>query len=348
MGYTPIASTRTPRRHTTVTHVVLFVLTCISTVMAGTAWAGMNPLSVEAWPHGFTYAILIMTFLGSHELGHYVAARMHGVDVSLPYFLPMPIPELIPFGTMGAVIRAYTPMTSRRVLFDVAVAGPIAGFVVCLVVLAVGYATLPPIDYLYGIHPELRTTGPTTSGLTFGDSFLFSALHRWAPTTGFVPPMNEIYHYPFLCVGWFGLLVTGLNLLPFGQLDGGHILYGLIGRRQHIVGRVLWLVIVGAGLLSAIGFVQELLREPTTSTTIQAVQQMLSPALDAAVGSAPWLFSAGLSWLFYAALVRFFVKIDHPVLADPEPLDTTRMVIGWGAMLLFVLCFTPSVIYIAP
>ena len=183
-----------------------------------------------------TYSILLLAVLGSHELGHYLAARIHNVESTLPYFLPFP-PHygLMPFGTLGAVIRIRSEIRTRRALFDIGVSGPIAGFTTTLVILAIGFATLPNMEYLYGIHPQYRTmTSLPTGGLTFGSSLGYSIMaFLFAPTGAFVPPMNEIYHYPFLCVGWFGLFLTALNLIPVAQLDGGHILKASIGNRAH-------------------------------------------------------------------------------------------------------------------
>ena len=238
-------------------HITLFILTFISTIIAGVSWNGKNFTDVSTWDSGLTYAALIMLFISAHEFGHYFAARYHGVDATLPFYIPMPAPFLMPFGTMGAVIRTRSPIKNRKVLFDIGVSGPLAGFVVSLAVLVYGFLSLPGKEYLYDIHPEyLSLFGGDIPhfGLTFGDTLLYSFLANvFANPYGFLPPMNEIYHYPFLCVGWFGLFVTSLNLLPVGQLDGGHITYAMFGKKQGIVSRIVVAVMVAIGLFAVLG-----------------------------------------------------------------------------------------------
>jgi membrane-associated protease RseP (regulator of RpoE activity) len=176
----------------------------------------------------------MMLFLTSHELGHYVAARRVGISASLPFFLPFPsFLGLFPFGTLGAVIRLREAVTSKRALLSIGAAGPISGFLVSTIVLVIGFATLPGKGYLYTIHPEyFSMQSIPEGGLRFGTSIAYWILEATVPQEqAFVPPMNEIYHYPFLCVGWFGLFVTSLNLIPIGQLDGGHIASAVLGNR---------------------------------------------------------------------------------------------------------------------
>jgi membrane-associated protease RseP (regulator of RpoE activity) len=324
-------------------HALLFLLTFLSTMAAGTAWAGADPTEITNWGRGLTYALLILTFLTAHEFGHYIAARIHGVDATLPFYIPMP---LILFGTMGAVIKTRSPIPNRRVLFDIGVAGPIAGFVVCLIILGVGYITLPPFEYIYSIHPDYAATGriPET-GMYFGDMILFRLMAMLFGGNGFVPPMNEVYHYPFLCVGWFGLFVTALNLAPFGNLDGGHVLYAMKGRFQHRVGRALWWVLLVLGLLSLVGALDAFLAAPSPDTWVIWLQLNISPVISPLVRTAPLLFQVGEGWLLWALLIRFFIGVAHPEIADPEPLDRKRMIIGWLAMTILVLCMPLRIIY---
>jgi membrane-associated protease RseP (regulator of RpoE activity) len=326
-------------------HALLFALTFVSTMMAGTAWAMVDPTDISIWGHGLTFALLIMCFLTAHEFGHYIAARIHGVDATLPYFIPMPF---ILFGTMGAVIRTRSPIPNRRVLFDIGVAGPLAGFVVCLVILAIGYALPMHPDSLYQYHPEYRFISEApTSGMYFGDIPLFSLFRIWGSSLhGWVPPMNEVYHYPFLCVGWFGLFVTALNMAPFGSLDGGHVLYSLVGGPiQRAVSRTLWWVMFGTGLLSVIGILDSFLMEPSPEEWVRALQYGIGKPLHGFVQIFPWLFQGGESWLIWALLVRFLVRIDHPEIPDDQPLGTTRAVIGWLAIVILLWCLPLRVIY---
>jgi len=326
-------------------HGLLFVLTFASTLTAGTQWAGQDPTEITNWGMGLTYALLILTFLSAHEFGHYIAARIHKVDATLPFYIPMP---LILFGTMGAVIRTRSRIPNKKVLFDIGVAGPLAGFVVCLIILGWGLINLPPYEYIYTIHPEYQgMAGIPHTGMYFGDMILFRTLSSLlAPhSTGFLPPMNEVYHYPFLCVGWFGLFVTALNLAPFGNLDGGHVLYAMKGTFQHRVARVLWYVLLTLGILSLVGALHAYLSVPSPTGFIIMLQRSLMPILDPMVNAVPLLFQIGEGWLLWALLVRFFIGIDHPEITDPEPLDMKRQIIGWTSFVILVLCMPLRIIY---
>lgn len=329
-------------------HVLLVLATFTTCAMAGAQWVGVNPLEISNWGAGLSYAFLTMTFLLAHEYGHYFAAYRHRLPSSLPYVIPVP-PTIMPFGTFGAVIRTRTPMMSKEQLFDVGVAGPIAGFVVCLLILLVGFATLPGAEYLYAIHPEILVNGFSNTGLTFGDTLLFAAF-RWAfEGHTFVPPMNEIYHYPFLCVGWFGMFVTALNLLPFGQLDGGHVLYALIGKKQHTVGRILWWTMFALALLWLLSVVHDLFtvdfNPASYSPWVLWLRNSIDPTLSNMISQAPWLFSLGEVWTFWLIMVRLFIKIEHPVIQDDTPLSRGRIIIGWIAVAIFVLSIAPKSIF---
>jgi membrane-associated protease RseP (regulator of RpoE activity) len=214
-------------------HVVLFLATLLTTTMAGSFQAGVNPFDdPRLLVHGLPFSATLMTILLIHEMGHFTLSRVHGVAATPPYFIPAP-PFLI--GTFGAFIRMRTP-TNRRALFDVGAAGPWAGFVVAI----------PAV--LYGLSlSEVRPLAPETGGLVLGDSVIFSALARLA--LGVSPAEATIVLHPIALAGWFGLFVTFLNLLPIGQLDGGHVVYALLGRHHWWVARVAF----GAILLLAWG-----------------------------------------------------------------------------------------------
>lgn len=330
-------------------HALLFGLTFISTMMAGAQWAGLSPeqfSEITNWGAGLTYALLIMLFLTAHEFGHYIAARIHGVDVTLPYYIPMP---LILFGTMGALIRTRSVIPSRTVLFDIGVAGPLAGFVVSLGILAYGFTHLPPMESIYAIHPEYSQLGriPDT-GMFFGDTLLFAALRdAFAGNAPWIPPMNEFYHYPFLCVGWFGLFVTALNLAPFGSLDGGHVLYALVGGRwQRLVARTLWWMVFTLGILSLFGVILLYLKEPSPSGFVIFLQNTIGEPLARIDQTIPWLFHIGEGWLVWALFVRFLVKVDHPEVPGDDKLGRSRQVIGWLAMAILILCMPGQIIYV--
>lgn len=195
-------------------HLGLFVATAIAT------WLTAGPL----------YAVAIMSILLAHEMGHYLTARHYGVPATLPYFIPMPLISL--FGTMGALIRMATQGANRRMLFDIAVAGPIAGMVLAVPACLIGLKLSRVVDIgaMDGSHINLGT----------------SLLFQWFSDiiVGPLGPGQDIELHPIAFAGWAGLFVTSLNLIPVGQLDGGHVAYALLGRRAH------WLAIV-----VAIGFI---------------------------------------------------------------------------------------------
>lgn len=331
-------------------HIGLITATLATCTMAGTAWAMKNPMEIANWASGLSYAILAMSFLLAHEYGHYLAAMRHGIASSLPYLIPVP-PTLMPFGTFGAVIRTRSPMMTRNELFDVGVSGPLAGFAACLVILITGFMTLPPEDYLMSIHPEYAVTGIPTGGLTFDNTLLFELLRQIFADRAFVPPMNEIYHYPFLCVGWFGLFVTSLNMLPFGQLDGGHVLYALIGKRQHTIARFLWWSMFALAILWLIGMIHQLLMttaDGDATAWMLWLKHSIDPSIAGAIDRFPWLFQLGDVWVFWLVMIRFVIKIDHPVVPSEEPLSRGRTILGWTAMIVLLLCFAPRAVYVAP
>ena len=296
-------------------NIVLFTATVITTIMAGVGWLNRDPFEISNFSLGITYAVLILTFLTFHEFGHYFAAKIHKVKVTLPFYIPFPM-ILNPFGTMGAVIRIKDQIKSRKALFDIGIAGPVSGFIIAAGMLIWGMTHLPPFEYIYNIHPEYLSTGVPTNGFSFGPNLiylLFAEIFTSSPDV-FLPPMNEMYHYPFLCVGWFGLLVTALNLLPVGQLDGGHIVYALFKGKSKYVARVFFGIILALGLLG------------------------LLPYIGINIFSRYGL----LNWLVWAVLIFFVIRIDHPPFYDPEPLGTGRKLWGLFALFMFVTSFTPA------
>jgi membrane-associated protease RseP (regulator of RpoE activity) len=177
---------------------------------------------------GWSYAVTVIAILGAHELGHYFACRYYDVDASLPYFLPFPLGF---FGTLGAVIRIREPIATKRMLFDIGIAGPIAGFVVLVPALFIGIAVseIVPID---------------GTGIWFGEPLLIKAAAYllWGP----LPADHTLGMSAVAYAAWFGMLATALNLFPVGQLDGGHIAYAVLGRRSTYV--TLAMVVVAGAL----------------------------------------------------------------------------------------------------
>jgi membrane-associated protease RseP (regulator of RpoE activity) len=220
-------------------HVVLFLLTLLTTTMAGSFQAGLNPLTdPRLLVHGLPFSATLMAILLVHEMGHFLVSRLHGVEATPPYFIPGP-PFLI--GTFGAFIRMRTP-TNRRALFDVGAAGPWAGFLLAIPAVVVGLrlSEVAPLP----VEPK---------GLLLGDSLTFAALTRL--TLGVSPAEVAITLHPIALAGWFGLFVTFLNLLPVGQLDGGHVVYALVGRRHRWVARLGLAAIVGLAFFGWVGWV---------------------------------------------------------------------------------------------
>src|SRR5262245_48392212 len=208
-------------------NVTLFVLTLLSTVAAGCLVAGsfpfvtFNPFRTPVrLLDGLPFAITLLTILGTHEFGHYFTARAYGASVSLPYFIPAP-PPLFLFGTLGAVIRMRTPARDRNSLFDIAVAGPLAGLVVALPAL------------WFGLRWSQVGVVPPGGGMTFGDSILMRLMNYLI--FGNVPDGMDVIVHPVALAGWVGLFVTALNLFPVGQLDGGRIAYALLGPAHRFV-----------------------------------------------------------------------------------------------------------------
>ncbi len=324
-------------------HLGLFLATYATTTYAGLFFVAPSTAQnfddlLAHWPGALTYSTLLMCFLAAHEFGHYVAARLHGMNATLPYFIPLP--ELNPFGTMGAVIRLRSPFTSRKVLFDVGVAGPLAGFVVAFACLVIGIVTMPGIESLYAIHPEYVSRAIPADGLTFSDIPILAGLRALLVSPGrFFPPMNEIYHYPFLTVGWFGMFVTALNMMPFGQLDGGHVTYAMFGGRQRGIARWFFRFLLFVVLGRVAGLLYDATRSYHPEGWYQFLQGIFGPPLEWVARYAPWWYSGWPGWIVFALLVRFFFKLDHPPVSDAEPIGPLRTAIGWLALLIFVLTF---------
>ena len=371
---------------------MLFVLALASTIYAGAMWVNrvlyytahpetfslLGMTVNQAWLlDGLRYAIPLLGFLTVHEFGHYFAARYHRIRTSLPYYIPFPYNGI---GNFGAVIRIREPIPRTRTLFDIGVAGPIAGFVVALGVLLFAFATLPPPEYLldlpghealkehirqYGTFPSTHPEPePGTMVIVVGQTPLY-----WLLSQAFahVPPMYEMYHYPVLFAGWLGLFFTALNLLPVGQLDGGHVLYALFGRTWHRrLARAFVLVLLFSG---GLGFVREVgpmlaaqggwmpaLTWPALAGILYGYlyrifdgrHTAIAPALGgvlvaiAAVHHVEPL-AANLSytgWLIWTLLIVFLVRVEHPPVVHPEPLTPKRRWLGYAAIAIFVLCFS--------
>ncbi|MEE8341643.1 MAG: site-2 protease family protein [Candidatus Neomarinimicrobiota bacterium] len=215
-------------------NLILFILTIFTTLLAGAFMEGVNPLDnpigiLRGWP----FSITLMLILGFHEFGHYYFAQKHNVDATLPYFIPAPTF----IGTFGAFIKIKSPIYRKDALLQIGAAGPIAGFIVAVPALIIGLSLSQIV--------EISTAN---IGITLGDSILIEFL-----TAIIFPSLNstqDVMLHPIAFAGWIGLLVTMLNLLPIGQLDGGHIAYAMLGRKYDKVSKFTLLALIPMGLLS--------------------------------------------------------------------------------------------------
>jgi membrane-associated protease RseP (regulator of RpoE activity) len=319
-------------------HLGLFLLTFFTTTIAGVLWLNQDPFELSNFHLGIPYSVSILFILACHEFGHYFASRYHKVDATLPYFLPFPpIPVLLQlflnFGTFGAVIRTKTVVPSKKVMFDIGVAGPIAGFFASLLVLAYGFLHLPSSDFILAIHTDYDFAINASASalgipLAFGNTFLFSGLKELLtnPSMQFVPPMSEIYHYPFLCAGWFGLFVTALNLIPMGQFDGGHLIYTMFGNLHRKIALISFYALF-------------ILSIPSLSDTI--LRTLFGFVYNRDIGQVvPFAQYSWTAWFLWAMIARYVVKLYHPPVTDETPLDTRRIAIGWFCILIFILSFS--------
>jgi membrane-associated protease RseP (regulator of RpoE activity) len=283
-------------------NVGLFVATVLSTLTVGAigwyyipvAAIQRNPLLLlEAWP--FTAAVLGV--LSVHELGHYVMGRYHGVDVSLPYLIPF----FLPFGTLGAIIRMRGQVPDRRALFDIGVAGPLAGLGATVVVTVVGLLLSP-----FQVPADVLTTGGRV--IIFNNPPLLDIIASFLgrPTEYATDPSLTVH--PVVIGGWVGMFFTVLNLLPVGQLDGGHMVRAMVGRRQESIAAVVPVVLFG-------------------------ISGYLYYGLGKGVSE-----SVGL-WAFWGVFATFIAYNGpaHPI--AEQPLDRKRIAVGLFTFALGALCF---------
>lgn len=304
------------------TALILFLLTCVTTIFAGvgqfpapktaidSATGKEIPIKIldretrrESYVfdrrgtllNGLTYAIAVLVMLGAHEAGHYLQARRYKVPASLPLFIPMPIG---PLGTMGAVIFQQPGVADRKSMFDIAISGPLAGLAIAL-----------PLNW-WGIrHSEIITIQPGSAGWTNPRlvEWMIAWIHR--PLL----PGEDIALNPILFAGWVGIFITALNMVPIGQLDGGHILYCLVGKKAHSIARTLYF-----------GFVAFVI--------LQILQ-----------GHAEYS-----AWSLMLILVWFMGTRHPPTANDDVPLGLTRIVLGWLTLAFILVGFVSSPQYVNP
>jgi membrane-associated protease RseP (regulator of RpoE activity) len=261
--------------------------------------------------NGWQFAATLMGILVCHEFGHYIVARRRGVDASLPYFIPLP--PYVSLGTLGAVIRMKKPIDDRRALFDVGAAGPIAGMIVAIPLLVIGLS--------------LSQVGPSSpEGAIEGNSILYALLKfavfgRWLPGEGV-----DVQLHPMAIAAWVGMLVTMINLMPIGQLDGGHVARAALGQshekwsaRLHIA-----LPIIG-GVVGAVMFF----------AARDAGKDVVDSLQYAKYGVIPWLV-----WALLLGWMRRNAGEYHPPVGE-APLDPVRRALAIGVLVLFALIWTP-------
>jgi membrane-associated protease RseP (regulator of RpoE activity) len=298
------------RKRRVVLPVLLFLGTCLSTFYVGaTHWyflsffhlASSDPsdrllpryMILEHWRDGLIYMVCVLAILMAHEMGHFIATLIYRIPASLPFVIPMP---LVPMGTFGAVIGMDGKRADRRQIFDIGIAGPLAGLVICVPVVIWGTLQLDFTKQAFGqyyLHNSL---------------FVEWLLYLRQPP-GYVPGRGIAASQlnPYFMAGWVGLLVTGLNMLPVSQLDGGHVIYTLFGKRAHWIARFFMVV---------------------------------------AIGYLTWsIFKDGQAqWILMIALV-LFVGVDHPPTRDDSvSLGWFRYALGLASLLIPILCFAPKVL----
>jgi len=280
-----------------VLHVVLLLATIFTVTVAGYIWWAGGDFEKSVY-----FTIGLMGILGGHELGHALVARRNRVDATLPFFLP--VPPFFAFGTLGAVIFMNSPIPDRRSLFDIGIAGPLTGFILSLPVLVIGISLSNYVPF-----------DPAVEGSPFllGTPLLFNAITQLI--LGSEPPGQILQAHPIAIAGWAGIFVTALNLLPMGQLDGGHVIRSVFPKSFKKVYRIVF------KLLFAMG----------------------AAGILAQVYSLKWLIELTWpGWMFWAVLVYFMTKLDHPgPLNDVTPLDPARKVVSVLILIVFLVSFTP-------
>ena len=293
---------------------VAFFIATVATVFwaGGSYWALTEETAklpaLERTLSGWTFAVPLLAILLFHEFGHYIAARIHRVPASLPYFIPVPIA----LGTFGAVIAMPDRIRSKNALLDIGAAGPLAGLVVAIPVVVVGLWLSPVLP------------NPESNYMVEGQNLLYIALKYLVH--GPIPEGHDVHLHPTAAAGWAGLLLTMFNLIPFGQLDGGHISYALLGERHALLSRwVRW------GLLLL--FLGQLVR--------------FSVPVLLGTSSLPWALAIANSWtwLLWFGLLSLMKRIGggyhHPP-TDDSTLSPKRRLVGWGTAVLFVALFMPT------
>jgi membrane-associated protease RseP (regulator of RpoE activity) len=357
-------------------HTFLFVVTLLATTLAGGEWlygksilgSGDHALTWEYFLRSFQFSVPFLGILLIHELGHLFASIHHKIRSSLPYFIPawfgfLGAPSI---GTFGAIIRIKTFINSRRKYFDIGVAGPIAGFILAFGVLIYGFTHLPEADYIYEIHPEYQD--PDFKGhsaeegymiFELGYNLLFYVLEKTLADPERMPNMMEVIHYPYLFAGYLALFFTALNLLPIGQLDGGHVVFGLfpkLHRQISLSAYICFIFYAGLGVLDPFGELNTIVfhmvlyilflyvcfsKAELDTQTLWVVILCIAAGQYLLAYFFPH-FQGYTGWLFFAFLLGRVMGINHPEVYGEVEMGKGRKLIGWIAILIFILCFSPQ------
>lgn len=405
---------------TRIIQIGLFMITLIVTTIAGAEWMtgrslfyGEKTITQEELFNGLQFSLPFLFILTVHEFGHYFTAQYHKVKVTLPFYIPLWLgflPGFPSLGSMGAFIKIQDIIDSRKKYFDIGIAGPLAGFVVALIVLVYAFVNLPEKESIYEIHPDYEAFGlnyaehvytyehhksqhysfylkdrqqdsiayvqkkghakdweysafePLDSYIStyLGGNLLFLLLeHLLVDDPTQVPNQFEMAHYPLLFAGFLALFFTSLNLLPIGQLDGGHILYGLIGYRRHRrVSQILYvgfLFYAGLGLANPYKFSEGMFNELIYLGFLFLCFTKFTPQNRDKLMYALGIFSAQMTvnffyptlegysgWLLFAFLLGRVLGVYHPPVLIDQPLDLKRKVLGWISLGVFIISFSPK------
>lgn len=290
-------------------HIILFLLTVATTFITGLSFGGdiISALS-------FSFALLFI--LGSHEMGHYYYGKKYGVDITPPYFIPAP-PFISPIGTFGAFIKIKSPISTKRALFDIGIAGPFAGIVATVPVLIIGIKLSTIVE---------MSEHAAEGGLVLGTPLIMSLFSDifYGP----IPQGYDLFLHPVAFAGWVGLFVTALNLIPSGQLDGGHIVYALFSKKYHrYVSRVMiaLLIIFGIG----------------TKILLEIGNDLLGSGFNWLTQSVP-VIEGWPGWILWAVLLTLMGAKHPPTMYEETDLDMKRKILGLISLLIFIGSFTPA------
>jgi len=289
-------------------HIILFLLTVATTFITGLSFGG-DILSAVS------FSVALLFILGSHEMGHYYYGKKYGVDITPPYFIPAP-PIISPIGTFGAFIKIKSPISTKRALFDIGIAGPLAGIIATVPVLIIGIK----LSTIVKMSDHIEE-----GGLVLGTPIIMSIFSNifYGP----MPEGYDLFVHPVAFAGWVGLFVTALNLIPSGQLDGGHITYALFFRKIH---RYISLAMIVLLIIFGIG----------TELILEIGNDFLGSGFSWFSESVP-IFEGWPGWILWAVLLIFMGTKHPPTMYEETDLSLKRKILGLVSLLIFIGCFTP-------